>query len=394
MKKTNIYIRTLTLLILFALIFITSSCNDSDEVVEPIIAEQTVFMYMPWSGEGIYKNLTENISAFEESIKNNNGLNGRNLIVFISANASTAYLINIYYKNNECRRDTLKKYIFNIPEYTTANGIQAIMADVITNAPAQNYAMIIGCHGMGWIPKGTDISYSKRNNMKSNKTRYFGHSSDESYQTNITTLAEGLKSTGIKMNYILFDDCYMSNIETAYDLKDVTNYMIASTCEIMLLGMPYDLIGINLLKNDFKGVCEGFYSFYSNYVIPCGTIGVTDCRELEKMAAIMKEINTFYADDAIDTNDIQTLDGFNPAIFFDFGDYVNHICEDNVLLSEFNSQLDRLVPYKANTETYYSDFTKKQRPINHFSGITISDPTINTNVKKLKEQTRWYIATH
>ena len=35
------------------------------------------------------------------------------------------------------------------------------------------------------------------------------------------------------MEYILFDDCYMSSIEVAYELKDVTKYLIGSTSEMM-----------------------------------------------------------------------------------------------------------------------------------------------------------------
>ena len=31
----------------------------------------------------------------------------------------------------------------------------------------------------------------------------------------------------MKMQYILFDACYMGNVETAYELKDVTNYLIS-----------------------------------------------------------------------------------------------------------------------------------------------------------------------
>lgn len=396
MKTFNHLHKTITFLILSFTVFTVISCdNQEDYNEEPVFAEQTVFMYMPWSGEGIYPYFIDNISAFETTIKNNNGLSGKHFIVFISTNGTNAYMIDISYKNKEIARDTLKRYTFDTPEYTTASGISSILSDVMDAAPAKNYSMIIGCHGMGWLPVGTEVSRTKKRDTGSYKTRFFGHSSDNKYQTDITTLAEGIKSAGIKMDYILFDDCYMSNIETAYDLKDVTDYMIASTCEIMILGMPYDVIGSSLLKNDFQGVCDGFYSFYSSYTIPCGTIGVTDCREIDQMALIMKEINSSLSDDkSIDINGIQALDGLSPTVFFDFGDYVTDICEDNELSAAFNAQLDRLVPYKAHTDTYYSDYTKAQKPINTFSGLTISDPTANIRIKNLIKETGWYAATH
>lgn len=53
-------------------------------------------------------------------------------------------------------------------------------------------------------------------------TRFFGSVSLSDNAIDISTLAEGIKLSGLKMQYILFDACYMGNVETAYELKDVT----------------------------------------------------------------------------------------------------------------------------------------------------------------------------
>lgn len=45
------------------------------------------------------------------------------------------------------------------------------------------------------------------------------------------------------MEYILFDDCYMSSVEVAYELKEATRFLIASTSEMMAYGMPYATVG-------------------------------------------------------------------------------------------------------------------------------------------------------
>jgi len=97
-------------------------------------------------------------------------------------------------------------------------------------------------------------------------TRYFGGTTTK-YQTDITSLAKGITMAGIKkMEYILFDNCYMSSIEVAYELRNVTNYLIASPTEIMAYGMPYAVVGEYLFgKTNYKAVCNGFYSFYSTY---------------------------------------------------------------------------------------------------------------------------------
>ena len=221
--------------------------------------------------------------------------------------------------------------------------------------------MIIGCHGMGWIPVSKTQSRSSLQTVKKHweygnapMTRLFG-GRESKYQTDITTLAEGISSAGLKMEYILFDDCYMSTVEVAYDLKNVASHLIASTSEIMAYGMPYDKIGQYLIGNiDYEKICDGFYSFYSNYVTPCGTISVTDCSEIDNLAAIMKEINQRYTFNEELISSLQSLDGYKPSIFFDCGDYVAKLCSDPDLLEQFNEQLKRTVPYKRNTEYYFT----------------------------------------
>lgn len=375
------------------------SCDDSDDnPPRTTHAKQTVIMYMPWSREGIYSYFLQNLSAFEQSIESNNGLDGNALIVFISRNSTTSNLIKIQCDNGKCVRDTLKQYNFSSCNYTTAQGITSILHDAMAEAPADNYAMAIGCHGMGWIPVGTSVRTrtikTSGKEQPMHLTRFFGHSSDQDYQTDISTLAQGINATGVKMQYILFDDCYMSNIETAYELRNVTNYLIASTCEIMIEGMPYAKIGIDLLNNNYKNICDGFYEFYSNFSYPYGTIGITDCNEVEGMANIMRQINNTYPDGISTTGSIQDLDGYEPTIFFDFGDYVSHLCTDASLLAMFNEQLERLVPYKAHTGAYYSSISNNIVQIHSFSGLTISDPTTNTSVSPEVPLTDWYSATH
>ncbi len=382
--------------------FFSCSSDDDDDDITPVdnTPKETVFFYMPYSGN-LYSYFLQNIKAFETAVINNGGLDRKHLMVFIATSATNAYLYEISYNNGTCVHDTLKNYYFASADYTTSSGITSILEDVMTESPTADYSMIIGCHGMGWLPKSvnTRAGFQPAKRIESaHQTRYFGDysSSSMTYKTDITTLAEGIKATGVKMKYILFDDCYMSNIETAYDLREATDYLIASTSEIMIEGMPYAYIGKSLLDHDYQGVCDGFYTFYSAYNPPCGTIGVTDCSETENMAYIMKTINTMYPDGLSDISDVQILDGYTPSIFFDFGDYVAHLCQDASLLSTFNAELDKLVPYKAHTAKYYSEYTEKQTTINAFSGLTISDPSQNTaySVTEAKTQTAWYAATH
>lgn len=384
--------------------------NGNDEPNVRSNNEQTVFMYLPWS--------TNLSSFFYQNIKDMKTIIGKNIlkdervIVYMCSSETKATLFELAYEQGTCVEKTIKNYDYskdNTSEkatFTHAEGITSILNDVKHYSPSRKYAMIIGCHGMGWIPVSTNAS--SRSDFRANKrhweyenapmTRFFGGLNPK-YQTDITTLAKGISDAGLKMEYILFDDCYMSTVEVAYDLKDVTKHLIASTSEIMAYGMPYDKIGQYLIGNiDYKSLCDGFYDFYSTYsLMPCGTIGVTDCTEIENLADIMKEINHQYTFDTELIRSIQRLDGYSPVIFFDCADYVSKLCPDPALIERFTEQLNRTVPFKRNTEYIYSmiyyPVNNGKIKINTYSGITISDPSINSQASS-KEETAWYAATH
>ncbi len=357
--------------------------------------EQTLFIYMPWSND-LTGDFKKNLTDFETAMKQSNILENKRVVVFIASSGTNAAMFEMKYKKGVPVRDTVKTY--QNPKFTTADGITAILNDVVNVAPAERYAMTVGCHGMGWLPvtpgaRGEEGKWHwEHEDMP--QTRYFGGKTSE-YQTNVTTFAKGIADAGLKMEYILFDDCYMSSIEVAYDLKEVTNYLIACPTEIMAYGFPYHIVAPDLLTNDYSGICDGFYEFYSTYQDPYGTIGITDCREVGALAEIMREINGRFTFDPQMRNSIQRMDGYSPVIFFDYGDYVAKLCGDSDLLAEFEAQLERTVPkkYRRHTPRFYS-MSMGTIAISTYSGITVSDPSINSRATASKTGTAWYSATH
>lgn len=354
-------------------------------------------MYLPWSSNltsYFYTNVSDLKSVIKQGV-----LKEERVVVYFATSATEANLYELVYKDGDCVEAPLKSYTYTNPDYTTAEGITSILNDVQSFSPAERYAMIIGCHGMGWLPVDGVSSRAAGQKMHWEYegvplTRYFGGTSSK-YQTDITTLAKGITNAGIKMEYILFDDCYLSTIEVAYDLKEATDHIIACPTEIMAFGMPYAEIGQYLIGNiNYDGIANGFYNFYKNYSTPCGTMGITKCSELENLAVIMKEINSRFTFDASQINNIQRLDGYTPVIFFDYADYVAKLCTDSELLAKFEAQLNRAVPteYRKHTEYYYS-MNRGKTKINTYSGITISDPSVNA-LAIPKTKTAWYKATH
>ena len=307
-------------------------------------------------------------------------------------------VFEITLNNGSCKRTILKEYVN--PSFTTEAGLTEILGDMKTFAPAESYSMIIGCHGTGWLPVVQSRSKAKEDFVyhwdfeNVPMTRFFGGLTAE-YQTNISTLAQSLSNNGLSMEYILFDDCYMSSLEVAYELRHVTNYMIACPTEVMVFGMPYSTIGKYLLseKPDYKAICESFYQFYSNYQYPYGTLAVTDCSYLDELAELMKYIHSNYSFDSTQAINIQRMDGYSPVIFYDFGDYVQTLCgTDTEIYNNFKTLLEKVIPYKTHTKEFY---TASRGPITveRYSGITTSEPSTNSKMVDYPK-TSWCIDTH
>lgn len=371
--------------------------------------EKTIFMYLPWSANeyssdgGLYDAVLKNIEDIKKSISGKRGMDGYRLIVYISTPPTPkdtpdeiikvgGVLMEIKYEKEHCVNETIKVYApQETPLYTRVAGLSEIIGRVIKTASADQYAMMIGCHGTGWLPKtGTTRAVRQK--------RAFGGTTP-TYQTDINTLAEAIKRNRIKMQYILFDDCNMSNIETAYDLRDVTQYLIGCCSEIMAHGMPYTEMWPYLTAEDtdYEMICKSFLEFYKHYSQPYGNIGVVYCPKSVEMAAIMKEINKTQIRDSIDNKKLQALDGYEPAIFFDMASYVNHICKNEVLKQRFDKCLEELVPYKAHTPEYYTMINSPfVREVKTYCGITISDSnkSFTFDADKAKKRTAWWKATH
>lgn len=381
----------ITILFLVLGTVFTGCSNDpsDDSPKEKRVADKTIIVFMPFTGTGnnsLYSCFIQNICDMEYAIRQRGGLGNNRIIVFISQNAELSHLISLSPKGNSNDRDTLRT--FYTPEHLSVEGRARLFNIIRQEAPANVWSMIVSSHGEGWLPP--------QNAAKRIATRWFGGISG-THKIAVTDLAESVQLTGMKMQYILFDACYMSCVEVAYDLRETTDWLIASTSEVMGYGMPYsNILPILLEPNpDYATLVNTFVSFYNNYSMPYGTIGVTDCRQVEQMADVMRDINATHS--LQDTDGIQDLDADHAVktVYFDFGDYVRHLCaDDSPAYEEFDNALSQLVPFKGSTPFIYSYANRKVLKVEHFSGLAVSDPSVNSAVVELKKETAWWKRTH
>lgn len=402
------------IILMVALTFLYSSCSDKNEQEENSNNQQAILVFMPWSGNenssNLYQFLLNNLDSIEAGIKAQKGLKNSRLFVSIARSSKTSQLYEVVYKNGQCSHVNIKEY--DSKNCATKEGIAEIINEVKRQSNALNYALIIGGHGCGWTFNTDWQQYPYKTPAKGATatedapspypfTRFFGSVNSREYAIDVTTLAQAIEMTGTKMQYILFDNCYMANVETAYELRNVTNFMIASTNEIMNIGLPYKMMWSYLASPtpNYEQIVKAFHSFYTSYKdYPYGTLSAIDCRQMDELAQLMKQINSSYslADSLRDS--IQVLCDFKPTIFYDFGDYIERLNIDATLKSQFDRQLAKVVRYSAYTPTIYSYLYPYQGPkyikVNHFSGLTTSSPSTNRIATIGLPKTKWAQATN
>ena len=385
------------------------------------VNKQTILVFYPWTGSqsstGLLGYLQNNIDSICDGIIDRKGLNNSRVLVYLSDkyNHSTLYDLQYNATTKSVDRVPLKEY--EGASYASAEGIADIMNEVKTQASALNYALIVGVHGCGWTYASDwsrypyyarpSVTRPRDNNFSGIQfgpdpnaplTRFFGSVSLAENAMDISTLAEGIRESGLKMQYILFDACYMSNIETAYELKDVTNYMIASGSEIMAAGLPYRSMWsyLNSATPNYSSIVSTSVNFYKNSSAPFCNLAAIDCRQVEKLASVMKEINAQYQLSAsVSLDSIQHLDGFRPNLFYDLETYVDSLHPSGYLLDQFKSQLKLTIKASDHTdEAYTCIYSSDSFKIKNYCGITISDPSQHSVAIKGREKTGWWKATH
>ena len=385
------------------------------------VNKQTILVFYPWTGSksstGLLGYLQNNIDSICDGIIDRKGLNNSRVLVFLSDkyNHSTLYDLQYNATTKSVDRVPLKEY--EGASYASAEGIADILNEVKTKASALNYALIVGVHGCGWtyasdwsrypyyarpsVTRPSDNNFSGIQfgpDPNAPLTRFFGSVSLAENAIDISTLAEGIRESGLKMQYILFDACYMSNIETAYELKDVTNYMIASGSEIMAAGLPYRSMWsyLNSATPNYSGIVSTSVNFYKNSSAPFCNLAAIDCRQVEKLASVMKDINAEYQLSAsVSLDSIQHLDGFRPNLFYDLETYVDSLHPSGYLLDQFKNQLKLTIKASDHTEEAYTCiYSSNSFKIKNYCGITISDPSQHSVAIKGREKTGWWKATH
>ena len=391
------------LLAVFSLSFFSCSDDDDSPVDTPDVemqSDETVIVFFPYT-VNLYKYLNKNISDIETAMLKTK--DNPNVIVYINETKNKSCIYNIRRKGDVCVHDTLRTYQEN--DYTTAQGMANLFSEIKSFTPGtKSYSMIVGCHGMGWIYADDFKAAQKMSPMLYKDsyeadpvTRWMGVNSA---MIDMDKLAQGMEMADLHTRLMLFDVCYMGNIESIYELRNVSDYVIGSSIEIMARGMEYQKIWEDIItptEQALDNICNKFYNGYKESDQPYAAIAAVDCKQLDNLADVVKEINAGYQFPEEMRDSLQMLDGYRPSLFYDMGRYVELQCQNEELMDRYAKAYDEAVIYAYNTDMYYTSLSQGaagSHIIKYCSGLTTSAPSLNELKNMGWSRTAWYKATH
>lgn len=355
------------LLAFFLLGLVFTSCEKSDPEPQPEKSKRTVLVYLVGKND-ISGHLEKDYKEIKEGFVNFNEDKDYNLLVFISLeyNYSTPQLIKLE-KDNAGRvvENVVKTYDYKINS-TNPAVMQSVFLDAFSLYPSQSYGLVMESHADGWMP------------YPSIKVRSFGDDNGESI--NITDLAKVLEtvthSIGTKLDYILFDACFMQSIEVAYELRNSVKHIIGSATEVPGPGGPYDILVpslFDLSTNYSKHILDSFFEYYNElytgyHSTLSWTMGVAlssiDLQYLEKFTEQTKQLltSTFDIRETLDLSEIPYYDNRGGSssyysykhFYFDIYYFMEYFLVDQNknLFAEWQKTFNQLVYYRTTPEVY------------------------------------------
>lgn len=220
-----------------------------------------------------------------------------------------------------------------------------VLKDMIAVSPTERVGLVAASHGSAW----TNSIFMSRS---------FGQDGKGTDNTMLVSdMADAMKATGKKFDFLLFDACFMGTAEVCYDLRDVADYQIVSVMEVPAYGFPYESSLDYLYEgtvDGYKKICQAYTDFYKqryeNGNQAWGTIALVDSKEMEGLADATRAEIVEHKDvlgNDFDESDIQEYGKQGGrGIAYDLGQLMA-VLNNGTMPNAFADQLNKTVLYKS-----------------------------------------------
>ena len=282
------------------------------------------------------------------------------------------------------RADAAPELVFQW-SYDANSANPSTLLDVLTRIkerfPAKEYGLCMWSHADGWIPSSNTnyavaaplsfgIDVGEQGNMS---TDVSGDGISLGAQMNIPDMAKAVQQSGLHFTYIFFDACLMQCIEVAYDLRNATDYLIASPISIASNGAYYThLLEHGLFSPHPEDIAKTYYEDitskelsheYDDFGIVISAIKTS---ELEALAQTIRtalehvDLTTYPDLTAAHAYNVYAYTYFYRPHFYDMRSALRQLLTDEQF-APVEEAINRATPFYAATHKYwvgprYNDF--------------------------------------
>lgn len=336
------------------------------------LRRRTILVYMSGDND-LWKDMNVNLRSMIASMTPE--LSAYNsLIVFVDRPGANSVLLDV--RNNMC--DTVKVWDENLS--SSSPDVLSMVEDYVFKAyPAMSYGLVVSSHGTGWVPAST-LHYIDPNKYalplggmrpaslpltkalcceitSANKMKWM----------EVADMSEAIPYG--QFDFILFDACMMTVVETISELYGKTRYVIGSSVEIMSIGFPYSAIMRDMFNGNYADVCRKCYEFYNSKTGTERTCGVAliDVDKIREVAFAFKTLvdNSTVNVDGIDLyHDVQRCDRYRNPVMFDLLDVAEKLKPSEPYLADFKRVLSGCV-----SSCYHTEYVCKELKLDRYCGL-------------------------
>lgn len=383
---------------LFALSLCTGCIREDYEGPDPSLPTRTVLVWM-----AAENSLAEEAVQKIEAMRQGWTWSGNKCLIYVDTPNEGAQLLRL---RGGCAV-TPTPYVETVHEYGTENSASAetfsrVLQEVTAEYPADSYGLLVFSHASGWMPSTTLQNPLLRSIGWDGGIR---SGTADHAEMELADFAAAIPDG--QFDFILFEACLMAGVEVAYELRDKTDYLLASSAEILSPGFtPVYPAAWRVLFDTSKSVgtaLEEFGRAYMDYVEKLGgdarsaTLSLIETAQLDALAAQVRSAGLSF--EKQDVSGLQHFDrpgsyGETPAgpRYFDLGQWLGRAIPAETY-SVCEEQLKRIVNWKASTERFLP--SQNGFDILHHSGLTVYLP--QSQFEALNEayrQTAWYRAVY
>jgi len=275
------------------------------------------------------------------------------------------------------------------------------------NYPAPSFGLVLWSHGSGWIPKYGTV-YEGQN--FGSKRRSFGI--DQNLADSKTTCNKVMEIDSLKIvldnykvfDFIMFDACFMQNIEVDYALRDVTKSIIASPAEIPGPGAPYHTVLKPMFEdNDYVvGMVSAYHYYYSTSTNYGLLLSAVDVDKIQPFSDITRTYIQKYKEELMTMSYDSVQNYFHYDKYYDsaskqYPDYydINGVMQTAMSDEDYAvwyAEFQKILRSYTCTSFWYSDVmgkTKYPVDVDQYRGVSIHIP-----LKKYADDSVWFASAY